>query len=73
MKIMILALLAVWVLIGFTVLAVFIGYKAFEYEDLPAYGLDRDKERTLHGLACLVFWPHAAWEALKLKKERDDT
>jgi heme/copper-type cytochrome/quinol oxidase subunit 3 len=71
MKIMILALLAVWLLIGFTVLAVFIGYKAFEYEDLPAYGLDRDKEGTLHVLACLVFWPHAAWEALKVSATRN--
>lgn len=73
MKTLFFIIFAVWTVTGFAVLATLIGYKAFEFGDMPAYGLDPDREGLLHTLTCLVLWPHAAWKGLKAKGGRDGT
>jgi len=65
MKVFIFILLILWMLMGAIVLHAAQMMDRIEWEDLPDYALEPDKEWPLHTTACFLFWPHALHRALK--------
>lgn len=65
MKLFLFTLLVLWMLMGAIILHAAQMMGRIHYEDMPAYGLEPDKEVPLHTTACFLFWPHALYMGMK--------